>query len=319
MPHQLKGGGILMNFIAKNLLEKISDLKNLIDIEGSAYNIREDGQCAGRKSTKNIKIESKEDAPGLVVRIAPGTKDEKVYIPACVTHGSVDDLVYNDFYVGEDADVTIVAGCGVHTEDDGQARHNGIHRFILAKNARVLYLEKHIGTGGGKGIKRIDPITDAELAEGAVLTMDTIQLGGVDDTTRTTRAVLGASAKIIVRERIMTYGNEKAKTDFSVVLEGEDSGADLVSRSVARGNSHQEFTSRIVGKVRCTGQSECDAILAEQGTVSASPSLDARHVDAELIHEAAIGKIAGEQILKLRTLGLTEEEAEQKIIDGFLQ
>ena len=200
-----------MNFIAKNLLEKISDLKNLIDIEGSAYNIREDGQCAGRKSTKNIKIESKEDAPGLVVRIAPGTKDEKVYIPACVTHGSVDDLVYNDFYVGEDADVTIVAGCGVHTEDDGQARHNGIHRFILAKNARVLYLEKHIGTGGGKGIKRIDPITDAELAEGAVLTMDTIQLGGVDDTTRTTRAVLGASAKIIVRERIMTDGNEKAK------------------------------------------------------------------------------------------------------------
>lgn len=308
-----------MNFIAKNLLEKISDLKNLIDIEGSAYNIREDGQCAGRKSTKNIKIESKEDAPGLVVRIAPGTKDEKVYIPACVTHGSVDDLVYNDFYVGEDADVTIVAGCGVHTEDDGQARHNGIHRFILDKNARVLYLEKHIGTGGGKGIKRIDPITDAELAEGAVLTMDTIQLGGVDDTTRTTRAVLGASAKIIVRERIMTDGNEKAKTDFSVVLEGEDSGADLVSRSVARGNSHQEFTSRIVGKVRCTGHSECDAILAEQGTVNASPSLDARHVDAELIHEAAIGKIAGEQILKLRTLGLTEEEAEQKIIDGFLQ
>ena len=171
-------------------------------------------------------------------------------------------------------------------------------------------MEKHIGTGAGKGIKRIDPITDATLAEGAVLTMDTIQLGGVDDTTRTTRAVLGASAKIIVRERIMTDGNEKAKTAFSVVLECDDSGADLVSRSVARGNSHQEFTSRIVGKVRCTGHSECDAILAEQGTVNASPTLDAHHVDAELIHEAAIGKIAGEQILKLRTLGLTEEEAE---------
>ena len=308
-----------MNFIAKNLIKVVSEFEDLFDIEGSAYNIREDGQCAGRKSTKNIQIESKKDNPGLVIHIKPATKNEKVYIPACVTHGSFDDLVYNDFYVGEDADVTIVAGCGVHTEDGGQARHNGIHRYILEKNAKVLYLEKHIGTGSGKGIRRIDPVTDATLAEGAILTMDTIQLGGVDDTTRTTRAVLGPAAKIIVRERIMTDGNEKAKTDFSVILEGEDSGADLVSRSVARGNSHQEFTSKIVGKVRCTGHSECDAILAEQGTVNAAPSLDARHVDAALIHEAAIGKIAGEQILKLRTLGLTEEEAEQKIIDGFLQ
>jgi len=308
-----------MNFISSDLIKTVSDFADLSEIEGSAYNIREDGQCAGRKSTKNILIESKQDNPGLVIRIKPGTKNEKVYIPACVTHGSFDDLVYNDFYVGEDADVTIIAGCGVHTEDDGQARHNGIHRFILEKGAKVLYLEKHIGTGGGKGIRRIDPVTEATLAEGASLTMDTIQLGGVDDTTRTTRAVLGPSAKLIVRERIMTDGSEKAKTDFSVILEGEDSGADLVSRSVARGNSHQEFTSKIVGKVRCTGHSECDAILAEGGTVNASPSLDARHVDAALIHEAAIGKIAGEQILKLRTLGLTEEEAEQKIIDGFLQ
>lgn len=308
-----------MNFIAKNLIKTVSEFEDLIDIEGSAYNIREDGQCAGRRSTENIRIESKDDNPGLVVRIKPGTRNEKVYIPACVTHGAFDDLVYNDFYVGEDADVTIIAGCGVHTEDDGQARHNGIHRFILEKNAKVLYLEKHIGTGGGKGVKRIDPVTDATLAEGSSLTMDTIQLGGVDKTTRTTRAVLGKAARIIVRERIMTDGNETAKTDFTVVLEGEDAGADLVSRSVARGHSHQEFTSKIIGKVRCTGHSECDAILAEQGTVNASPSLDARHVDAALIHEAAIGKIAGEQILKLRTLGLTEEEAEQKIIDGFLQ
>ena len=305
-----------MNNITQSLLSILSDWKG--EFKG-AFNIREDGGCAGRQSSANIKIESKKDLPGLDIYIKPGTKGETVYIPACVTHGNIDDVVYNDFFVGEGADVVIVAGCGVHTDNEEEARHNGIHRFFLDKGAKVLYKEKHIGTGAGKGIKRIDPITDATLAEGAVLTMDTIQLGGVDDTTRTTRAVLGASAKIIVRERIMTDGNEKAKTDFSVVLEGEDSGADLVSRSVARGNSHQEFTSRIVGKVRCTGHSECDAILAEQGTVNASPTLDAHHVDAELIHEAAIGKIAGEQILKLRTLGLTEEEAEQKIIDGFLQ
>lgn len=308
-----------MNFISSDLIKTVSDFGDLSEIEGSAYNIREDGQCAGRKSTENIIIESKTDNPGLVIRVKPGTKNEKVYIPACVTRGSFDDLVYNDFYIGADSDVTIIAGCGVHTEDEGEARHNGIHRFILEKNAKVLYLEKHIGTGGGAGVKRIDPVTDATLSEGAVLTMDTIQLGGVDHTTRITKAVLGASAKIIVRERIMTDGNEKAKTDFSVVLEGEDSGADLVSRSVARGNSHQEFTSKIIGKARCTGHSECDAIIAEHGTVVASPSLDALHVDAALIHEAAIGKIAGEQILKLRTLGLTEAEAEQKIIDGFLQ
>ena len=308
-----------MNFISGDLIKTVSDFSDLSEIEGSAYNIREDGQCAGRQSTENILIESKKDNPGLEIYIKPNTKNEKVYIPACVTHGSFDDLVYNDFYVGEGADVTIIAGCGVHTEDGGQARHNGIHRFMLEKNAKVLYLEKHIGTGGGAGIKRIDPVTDATLKEGASLTMDTIQLGGVDYTTRITRAVVGPGAKVVVRERIMTDGKEKAKTDFSVVLEGDGSGADLVSRSVARGDSHQEFTSKIVGKARCTGHSECDAILADQGTVTASPSLDALHVDAELIHEAAIGKIAGEQILKLRTLGLTEQEAEQKIIDGFLQ
>ena len=305
-----------MKKITDELLRLISDYKG--NFKG-AFNIREDGECAARQSTENIRIESKQDAPGLVIHIAPGTQGETVYIPACVTHGNVDDLVYNDFYVGEGADVTIVAGCGVHTDGDGEARHNGIHRFVLEKGARVLYQEKHIGTGGGTGAKRINPVTDAVLAEDSILEMDTVQLRGVDSTLRKTTAVLAARARILVRERLLTDGAEAARTEFEVTLEGEDSGADLISRSVAKGRSHQEFYSCIKGRSRCTGHSECDAILAEQGTVNASPTLEASHVDAQLIHEAAIGKIAGEQLLKLQTLGLTQSEAEERIIAGFLK
>ena len=215
--------------------------------------------------------------------------------------------------------MTVQAGCGVHSEGEEQARHNGIHRFFLEKNARVLYLEKHIATGNGTGEKRIDPVTDIELAEGASLEMDTVQLGGVTSTTRKTRAVLQKDARLVVRERIMTDGDEFARTDFVVRMEGEGGACDLVSRSVARGNSRQEFYSTIKGNAPCTGHSECDAILAENGKVLAQPGLEANHVDAQLIHEAAIGKIAGEQLLKLRTLGLTSEEAEEKIIQGFLK
>lgn len=284
-----------------------------------AFNIREDGGCAGRRSTENIQIDSKTDAPGLVIHIKPGTKGETVYIPACVTHGDVDDLVYNDFYVGEGADVIIVAGCGVHTDNDEEARHNGIHRFFLEKGSHVLYKEKHIGTGNGSGAKSIDPVTDVTLAEDAVMEMDTVQISGVDSTFRKTNAVLAARAKLIIHERLMTDGNEKATTDFKVSLDGEDSGVDLISRSVAKGTSHQEYHSQISGNCRCTGHSECDAILVGNGTVNAVPELFAGDIDASLIHEAAIGKIAGEQITKLRTLGLTQEKAEQKIIEGFLR
>ncbi len=305
-----------MNQITDELLRLIS--ANPIGGK-SAFNIREDSQCAGRQSTENISIENKEGAPGIVIRVKPGTKGETVYIPACVTHSGVDDLVYNDFYIGEGADVTVQAGCGVHSEGEAEARHNGIHRFFLEKNAKVLYLEKHIATGSGTGAKRIDPVTDVELAEGASLEMDTVQLGGVTSTTRKTRAVLQKDARLVVRERIMTDGDEFARTDFVVRMEGEGSACDLVSRSVARGNSRQEFYSTIKGNAPCTGHSECDAILAENGKVLAQPGLEANHVDAELIHEAAIGKIAGEQLLKLRTLGLTSEEAEEKIIQGFLK
>ena len=291
------------------------------DFTGSfkgAYNIRENGECAGRQSTENIKITSKTDGPGLVVHVKPNTRDENVYIPACVTHSDVDDLVYNDFYIGENADVVIIAGCGVHTDGEGDARHNGIHRFFLERGSHVVYKEKHIGYGDG-GAKRIDPVTEVFLKEDSVLEMDTIQLGGVSSTIRKTSGTVGDRARLVVRERIMTDGNETARTDFDVVLEGEDSGADLISRSVAKGDSYQEFNSCIRGHNRCTGHSECDAILADNGTVNASPSLEASHVDAALIHEAAIGKIAGEQLLKLQSLGLTAEEAEKKIIAGFLK
>lgn len=305
-----------MNKITETLLRIVSEYDG--DFKG-AFNIREDGLCAGRQSTDNIKIESKKDKPGLEIHIKPGTKGEKVFIPACVTRGNIDDLVYNDFFVGEGADVTIIAGCGVHSDDEEEARHNGIHRFFLEKGAHVLYTEKHVGTGSGTGAKQIDPVTEVNLAEDASLEMDTVQIRGVDSTVRKTTGTLAARAKLVVRERIMTDGYETAQTDFDVTLAGEDSGADLVSRSVARGHSHQIFNSCIRGENRCTGHSECDAILADEGTVSAAPALEASHVDAGLIHEAAIGKIAGEQILKLRTLGLTEEEAEERIISGFLK
>lgn len=306
------------NNITGDMLKIISDFDPKAGFKG-AYNIREDSKCAGRQSSENITINSKTDKPGIDIIVKPGTKGETVFIPACVTHTAVDDLVYNDFFIGEGADVVIVAGCGVHNEGEEDARHNGIHRFFLEPNARVVYKEKHIGTGAGNGLKKIDPVTECFLKENAYLEMDTVQLGGVDRSTRETSAELGGNAKIVVRERIMTDNAEEAITKFSVKLNGEDSGADLVSRSVARGNSHQAFYSVVEGNNRCTGHSACDAIIAENGKVDAQPALNAANVDAELIHEAAIGKIAGEQILKLCSLGLTREEAENKIIEGFLK
>lgn len=305
------------NSVTADLLKVISDYDG-VEFKG-AYNIREDSKCAGRKSSENITIESKTDNPGIVITVKPGTKGETVFIPACVTHSKVDDLVYNDFFIGEGADVVVVAGCGVHSDGEETARHNGIHRFFLEKGARVLYKEKHIGTGSGAGLRKIDPVTDCFLKEDAYLEMDTVQLGGVDRSTRSTSAVLEKGAKIIVRERIMTDGEEEAVTKFKVELNGDGSGADLVSRSVARGNSHQAFYSVVEGNSRCTGHSACDAIIAENGRVDAQPALNASNVDAELIHEAAIGKIAGEQLMKLCSLGLTKEQAEEKIIEGFLK
>lgn len=300
----------------KELLKLVSNYNGSYD---GAYNIRSNGQCAERNSTEHIQIVSKKDEPGLDIYIQPETKGEKVFIPACVTQTGFHDLVYNDFHVGAGADVIIIAGCGIHAEHGEETVHNGIHRFFMGKNSHVLYQEKHIGTGATDADRVIDPVTEAYLEEDAVLEMDTVQLRGVDHSRRKTKAELEARAKIMIRERIMTDGEETAETDFSVILRGEDSGADLISRSVARGNSRQHFISQIHGTTRCTGHSECDAILAENGSVTAAPALEASCIDAALIHEAAIGKIAGEQILKLCTLGLTEQEAEERIIAGFLK
>ena len=304
-----------MNEITEKMLKEIPNWNGSFK---GAYNIRENGCSVGRQSSENIKIDSKTDEPGLDIHILPGTKGETVSIPACVTHGDVDDLVYNDFYVGEGADVVIVAGCGVHTETGEPARHNGIHRFFLAPNSHVKYVEKHIGTGKGFGIRTIDPVTEVFLEENAVLEMDTAQIGGVDRTTRKTKATVAAGGKLLIRERILTEKEQTADTEFEVELNGEDSSADIVSRSVARDASRQTYESTIVGNAPCSGHSECDAIIDGTAVVDAAPKLCAHNADAALIHEAAIGKIAGEQILKLRTLGLTEEEAEKKIIEGFL-
>ena len=306
-----------VNKVAEGLLKTVAGYEGAFE---GAFNIRQDSGCAGRRSTQNIRIESKPDGnPGLEIHVAPGTRDEKVFIPAVVTRGDISDVAYNDFYIGDGAKITIVAGCGVHTDDQGESRHDGIHRFYLGAGSEVLYEEKHIGTGLGEGHRRINPVTECFLAEDASLTMDTSQMGGISTTDRRTTAVLKARAKLIVRERLLTDGDEEAKTYFDVVLEGEDAGCDLVSRSVAKGKSRQSFISRIVGEARCHGHSACDAILADDAVVTAAPQLDALNPDAALIHEAAIGKIAGEQILKLRTLGLTEEEAEARIVAGFLK
>lgn len=309
------------NNITAGLLKIVSRIpgEEGIDFTNVAYNIRQDSGCAGRASTKNIKITPKQDRSGIDIRVAPGTKDEKVYIPACITKSGVEDLAYNDFYIGEDAEVVIVAGCGVHTDGHGDSTHNGIHRFFVGRNARIVYLEKHIGQGNSEEKKNINPVTEVFAEENAYIEMDTTQIGGVDYTRRTTRGTLAAGAKMVVREKIMTEGAQYAETDFDIELNGENTGVDLISRSVAKGESVQIFKSKIRGNAPCTGHSECDAIIMDSARVEAMPALVAAHVDASLIHEAAIGKIAGEQLIKLMTLGLTEEEAVQKIIDGFLK
>ncbi|MEG0615663.1 MAG: SufD family Fe-S cluster assembly protein, partial [Oscillospiraceae bacterium] len=272
-----------------------------------------------RQSTKNIQINPKEDKSGTDIVVKAGTKGETVYIPACITKSDVEDLVYNDFFIGEGADVVVVAGCGVHTEGEESSSHNGIHRFFIGKNAKVLYLENHIGTGDGTGKRIINPKTHVEIDEGGYMEMNTTQLKGVDSTIRQSDAVLKDGAKLVIKEKIMTHGTQVAETNFEVDLNGIGSSADLMSRSVAKGHSHQIFRSKINGNTQCAGHSECDAIIMENGTVSAIPELTANNIDAALVHEAAIGKIAGEQLIKLMTLGLTEAEAESKIVDGFLK
>lgn len=305
-----------MDKISENLLQQIADIH---EVPEGAYNIRKNGQSIGRNSSANITIESKEDKPGINIIIAPGTKKESVHIPVIISETGLTDLVYNDFYVGEDADVTIVAGCGIHNCGDQDSGHDGIHTFHLAKNAKVKYFEKHYGEGDGNGENIMNPTTVVELDEGAYLEMETAQIKGIDSTNRITKGKCAENATLIVREKIMTHGKQYARTDFTVELNGEGSSANVVSRSVAKDTSRQEFFSNILGNAKCSGHSECDAIIMDNAVVAAEPKLTAANIDASLIHEAAIGKIAGEQLIKLMTLGLTEAEAEEQIINGFLK
>ncbi|MBO4479441.1 MAG: SufD family Fe-S cluster assembly protein [Clostridia bacterium] len=302
--------------IQLRLLEEVAELH---DVPEGAYNIRSDSQAIGRRSTDHIVITSKKDVSGIDIEIKPGTKNESVHIPVVLTKSGLKEVVYNDFYVGEDADVLIVAGCGIDNCGAGDSQHDGVHRFFLKKGAKVRYVEKHYGSGNGVGKRILNPVTEAYLDEGAEMTMEMVQIKGVDDTERKTIAKLKENAKLVVRERLMTHDNQNAVSAYEVVLDGEGSSADVVSRSVARDDSFQKFDAKIVGNAPCYGHTECDSIIMNNGKILAVPGLQANHVDASLLHEAAIGKIAGEQLVKLMTLGLTEQEAEEQIINGFLR
>ena len=306
-----------MDAIQKELLAQIADLH---EVPQGAYNLRIDGKGSGRNTTENIDIVTKTDKDGIDIIIKPGTKHESLHIPVLLSQTGIEEMVYNDFYIGEDCDVTIVAGCGIHNGGNKKSKHDGIHTFHIGKNSKVKYVEKHYGEGGeGTGERVMNPQTIVHIQEGGHMEMDTVQIKGVDSTERVTKADLADGATIVVREKIMTHGKQYAKTNFVVDMNGVDCGANVMSRSVAKGESKQEFISRINGNNKCNGHTECDAILMDQGCVTAVPELTANHLDASLIHEAAIGKIAGEQIIKLMTLGLTEAEAEEQIISGFLK
>ncbi|HJB07964.1 MAG TPA: SufD family Fe-S cluster assembly protein [Candidatus Enterocloster faecavium] len=306
----------MIDEIQKRLLEEVADLH---DVPEGAYNIRANGQMAGRHTTANIDISTKKDVNGIDIRIKPGTKHESVHIPVVVSESGLKEMVYNDFYIGDDADVVIVAGCGINNCGDQDSEHDGIHRFFLGKNAKVKYVEKHYGEGDGRGKRILNPVTEAHMDENSYMEMEMVQIKGVDSTERVTRAELAAGAKLVVRERLMTHGTQNAVSDYEIDLNGENASTDLVSRSVAREESVQTFRSKINGNAKCSGHSECDAIIMDDAKIIAVPGLVANDIDAALIHEAAIGKIAGEQIIKLMTLGLTEQEAEEQIISGFLK
>ena len=305
-----------MDEIQKRLLQEVADLH---EVPEGAYNIRANSQSAGRRSTANIEITSKEDVSGLEIRIRPGTKHESVHIPVVMTESGLKEVVYNDFYIGEDSDVVIIAGCGIDNCGNQDSEHDGIHRFFVGKGAKIRYVEKHYGSGDGRGKRILNPRTEVYLEENSSMEMEMVQIKGVDDTVRDTVAELAAGASLVVRERLMTHGEQRALSTYDVQLNGKDSSADVVSRSVARDRSFQKFDAKIVGKAPCHGHTECDSIIMDEGKILAVPGLEADHVDASLFHEAAIGKIAGEQLTKLMTLGLTEAEAEEQIINGFLR
>lgn len=305
-----------MDKIQEKLLEEVAGLH---EIPAGAYNIRANGKSVERNSTEHIEIVSKKDGSGIDIRIKPQTKHESVHIPVVLSQAGLSEAVYNDFYVGEGANVVIIAGCGIHNGGSADSRHDGIHRFFIEKNAKVKYVEKHYGSGDGMGKRIMNPKTVVHIDEGGYMEMESVQIKGVDSTDRLTTADLKAGATFVVVERLMTHGRQDAVSTFEVALNGEGAGTHITSRAVARDKSTQLFVSKMMGNASCSGHTECDAIIMDEAAIRAVPEISAACTDASLIHEAAIGKIAGEQIVKLMTLGLTEQEAEEEIINGFLR
>ncbi len=306
----------MLDIIDKNLLKAIADMN---EIPTGAYNIRKNAAGESRRSTENIQITTKEDKPGIDVTIKPGTKGESVHIPVIVTGDGLHDKVYNTFEVGEGADVVIIAGCGIHNDCGLESGHDGIHEFFVRKNAKIKYVEKHYGEGKGRGKNVLNPTTKLYVEEGATVEMELVQIRGVDSTVRDTYVQLDRDAKLVVVERLLTSEDQTADSIIDVELLGEESSAQIVSRSVAQGQSKQLFHLNLIGKNACRGHIQCDSIIMDDAEVQSIPKISAFHADAQLIHEAAIGKIAGAQLLKLMSLGLTEEEAEEKILQGFLK
>jgi len=305
-----------MDAIQKRILMEVAGLEAT---PHGAYNIRANGETSARSTTANIDIVSKEDGSGIDIYIKPNTVNESMHIPVILSESGLKEVVYNDFHIGENCDVVIVAGCGIHNCGDQDSEHDGIHRFFVGEGAKVKYVEKHYGEGDGQGKRILNPVTEVTMAANSSMEMEMVQIKGVDNTDRVTRADLAEGASLVVRERLMTHGDQVAISSYFVNLNGEGASTDVVSRSVARDNSYQKFDSKITGNANCSGHTECDAIIMDQAKILAIPQLEANHIDSALIHEAAIGKIAGEQIIKLMTLGLTEAEAEEQIINGFLK
>ena len=307
---------VKLDAIQKRLISEIADLHS---VPAGAYNFRANSQLAGRNTTANIDIISKENGSGIDIRIKPGTKNESVHIPVMISESGIKETVYNDFYIGEDADVVIVAGCGIDNCGGQDSEHDGVHRFFVGRGAKVKYVEKHYGSGDGRGKRILNPVTECYMEEDSSMEMEMEQIKGVDSTERTTIAELKSGAKLVVKERLMTHGSQNAVSSYQVNLNGAGATADVVSRSVAHDDSSQTFNARITGNAPCSGHTECDSIIMDRGHILAIPSLEANDIDAMLVHEAAIGKIAGDQLTKLMTLGLTEAEAEEQIINGFLR
>ncbi len=298
------------------LLESVADLH---EVPAGAYNIRKNGEGHSRRSTANIEIVSKTDKPGIDIIVAPGTKNESVHIPVIITETGVNDLVYNDFFIGDDADILIVAGCGIHNSGDEKSQHDGIHTFHIGKNAKVKYVEKHYGEGDGKGERVLNPVTVVEQDENSVCEMEMVQIKGVDSTVRDTKAHLKAGAKLVMTERLLTHGTQYARSDMDVYLDGEDASSQIISRSVAKDNSVQIFHPNAIGNAKCRAHVQCDSIIMDDATVSSIPAITANSADAQIVHEAAIGRINNDQLIKLMTFGMNEEEAEEVIIQGFLK